>query len=72
MGNRHEVKQMNKFPFMCKLFGHKFIANITHTNLWTDMSYKYDLKFPFCKRCGLSREEIAKATADNYGFKKGS
>ena len=46
--------------WFCKTFGHKFIANI-YDGHPESMKYRTTSVEIMCKRCGLTREEIAKA-----------
>lgn len=43
-----------KIFWLCKIFGHKFIANRTWVNSY---EYRYE-KLEHCNRCGLTIEEI--------------
>ena len=55
---------------ICKIFGHRFIATILDTKINATSYYYHTLEEPMCKRCGLTRNEIVKATADNNDLTK--
>lgn len=39
---------------ICKIFGHRFVANIYDKHTFDDMYSKTTLTTPICKRCGLT------------------
>jgi len=47
-----------KMNYICKVFGHRFICRIAHTNYLTGLYSARILNEPICKRCGLTRKEL--------------
>ena len=55
---------------ICKLIGHRFVTRIYNTASDLNNYYIDKIEFPFCKRCGLSKNEAARLIFKKCGVEK--